>query len=560
MNQSVERSSSDTLDTLVVGAGFAGMYGLVKLRQLGMSVIAIEAAGDVGGTWYWNRYPGARCDVESMEYSYSFSDALQQEWNWSERYAAQPEILAYAQHVAARFDLRRSIRFNTRIVKAQYDWNTQRWSATTDQGDTVHARFILMAGGCLSLPRLPDFPGRDDFEGRILHTGRWPHEPVSFDGLRVGVIGTGSSGIQVIPQVAKAAKQCVVFQRTPGYSLPAFNRSLDDEFRHWYKLNYSQRREKARYSVAGSASHPVPTRSAFSDSHEERAETYEGAWARGSTSFLRCYNDILTDRTANETMSEFVRHKIRATVKDSRVAEKLIPKTHQIGTKRICLDTNYYETYNRDNVRLIDLRQDPLVRFTRTGIQTESEHCELDAVVFATGYDAMTGALLDIDFSVKGGASLREKWRSGATTYLGLMTAGFPNLFIVTGPGSPSVLANMITGIEQHIEWIADCLRFVRENGYTTVEADPVAERQWVDHVNQLADATLLPQADSWYVGANIPGKPRVFLPYVGGHGNYRMKCADVAFQHYEGFLFGRGGSAQDTSSVSHSERMSNNG
>jgi cyclohexanone monooxygenase len=525
-------------DALIIGAGFAGMYGIVKLRELGMDIVAVEAGSDVGGTWYWNRYPGARCDVESMDYSYSFSRELQQEWNWSERYSAQPEILAYAKHVADRFDLRRSIRFGTRITAAQFDRELNQWTATTDQGDTIRSRYIVMAGGCLSLPRLPDFEGRDDFKGRILHTGRWPEEPVSFEGLRVGVIGTGSSGIQVIPQVARSAKECTVFQRTAGYSLPAFNQALDEEFRTWYKANYPQRREKARYSVAGSAGHPVPTRGALEDSDAERTQTYEAAWKRGNTSFLRCYNDILTNAEANETMSAFVRQKIRNTVKDPAVAEMLVPKTHLIGTKRICLDTHYFETFNRENVRLVDLRSNPIVRFTATGIETRSGHHELDAVVFATGYDAMTGALLDIDFAVEGETSLREKWRDGATTYLGLLTAGFPNLFIVTGPGSPSVLANMITGIEQHIEWIADCLRYARENGYASIEADPAYERDWVKHVNQLADATLLPLADSWYLGANIPGKPRVFLPYVGGHGNYRMKCADVAFQRYEGVRF----------------------
>jgi cyclohexanone monooxygenase len=528
------------LDAVIVGAGFAGLYAVHKLRGLGLTVRAYEAGTDVGGTWYWNRYPGARCDVESLEYSYSFSEDLQQEWHWSEKYAAQAEILRYANHVADRFDLRRDIRFDTRVVSGEFDRETNRWTITTDGGEVVSARFFIMAGGCLSLPRMPDFPGRDSFQGRLYHTGTWPHEGVDFTGLRVGVIGTGSSGIQVIPQVAKQARQLTVFQRTPNFSLPAFNKAMEPELEAWYKKHYRARREKARYSSAGIAGHPTPDKGALEVDAQERGETYESGWARGSTGFTRIYKDILSNKEANETMAEFVRGKIRRTVKDPRVAALLTPTDHHIGTKRICLDTDYYETYNLDNVRLVDVRTDPIEAITPTGIRTRGGEHELDAIVFATGYDAVTGAVLNIDIRTKGERSLAEKWKDGPRTYLGLMTAGYPNLFLITGPGSPSVLTNMITSIEHHVEWIADCVDHLRSQGIERIEADAAHENRWVEHVNEVADTTLFPLANSWYTGANIPGKPRVFLPYIGGHGVYRMKCADVAFKGYEGFTLSR--------------------
>ena len=525
-----------TLDTLIVGAGFAGMYAIHKLRDIGLKVRAFEAGSDVGGTWYWNRYPGARCDVESMEYSYSFSNDLQGEWQWTEKYAAQPELLRYAGHVADRFRLREDIQFNTRVVSAEFDANKNLWTVSTDQGETVEAQFFIMAGGCISLPRMPEFPNRDSFKGKLYHTGTWPHEGVDFSGMRVGVIGTGSSGIQIIPQLARQAAHCTVFQRTPNFSLPAFNGPMDPQFERWYKKHYQARREKARYTSAGIAGHPLPDKGALEVSTEERNRVYEEGWNRGSTGLTRAFKDILSNKDANETMSEFVREKIRNTVKDPQVAALLTPTDHFIGTKRICLDSDYYETYNRTNVELVDVRKQPIQEITPKGISTTEKEYELDAIVFATGYDAVTGAVLNIDIRNRDGLTLAQKWTAGPRTYLGLMTAGLPNLFLITGPGSPSVLTNMITSIEHHVEWITDCLAYLRDQGIQRMEADSAYEDRWVEHVNEVANTTLFPLADSWYTGANIPGKPRVFLPYIGGHGNYRMKCADVAFKGYEGF------------------------
>jgi cyclohexanone monooxygenase len=536
----VRRDDRPSVDAVIVGAGFAGMYAIHKLRAIGLTTLAFEAGQDVGGTWYWNRYPGARCDVESVEYSYSFSDALQQEWRWTERYASQPEILRYASHVADRFDLRRDIRFGTRVLAADFDPACDLWTVQTDQGDVVQARYFIMAGGCLSLPRLPDFAGRDSFRGKLHHTGTWPHEGVDFTGQRVGVIGTGSSGIQVIPQIARDAAHLTVFQRTPNFSLPAFNRAIAPEADAWYKQHYAQRREKARYSAGGIAAHPLAHKNALDVPHEEREREYDMGWQRGSTGYSKLYKDLLVSNEANETAAAFVRRKISQIVRDPAVAEKLTPRDHPIGTKRLCLDTGYYDTYNRDNVTLVDVRHDPIAEIVPEGIRTEGRLHALDAIVFATGYDAVTGAVLGIDIRVRGGGTVAAKWAGGPRTYLGLMTAGFPNLFLVTGPGSPSVLTNVIAAIEQHVEWIADCINHMRTRGLQRIEADASYEDAWVEHVNDVAAATLLTQANSWYLGANVPGKPRVFLPYAGGLGTYRMKCADVAFNEYEGFILER--------------------
>jgi cyclohexanone monooxygenase len=521
---------------VIVGAGFGGLYAIHKMRQAGLAVRAFEAGDGVGGTWYWNRYPGARCDVESLEYSYSFSEELQQSWQWSEKYASQGEILRYANHVADRFELRDAIQFETRVQAAEFDRDANLWTLTTDRGDVVSARFFVMAGGCLSLPRMPDFPGRDSFEGKLYHTGMWPHAGVDFTGQRVGVIGTGSSGIQAIPKIAEQAVHCTVFQRTANYSLPSWNTPMPKEYEDWYKLHYQARREKARYSSAGIACHPTPDKGALEVAPDARESVYEAGWQHGGTGFTRIYRDILTNKKANETMAGFVRQKIRDKVKDPQVAALLMPNDHAIGTKRICVDTDYYETYNRDNVLLVDVRKHPIVEITPAGLRTTEKDYTLDAIVFATGYDAVTGAILNIDIRCKGGTSLADKWADGPRTYLGIMTAGFPNLFMVTGPGSPSVLTNMITSIEHHVEWITDCIRYLKTKGVRRMEAQPSHEDAWVQHVNEVADTTLFPQANSWYVGANIPGKPRVFMPYVGGHGVYRMKCADVVFKGYEGF------------------------
>jgi cyclohexanone monooxygenase len=523
------------VDAIVVGGGFAGLYMLHRLRGLGLSTQVFEAGSDIGGTWFWNRYPGARCDIESLEYSYSFDNDLQQSWRWSERYASQPEILRYIGHVAERFDLRRSIQLGTRVAGALFDHGSSRWTVTTAAGEAWSARFCIMATGCLSAAKVPQIPGLDRFEGSTYHTGLWPEGGVDFTGQRVGVIGTGSSGIQTIPMIAKEAAQLLVFQRTPHFSMPARNRPLETDEERDTKARYGAMRKAARESVAGVAGYPVPTQSAFDVDEAQRRAAYERHWNDGRTAIGRVYTDLLTDEAANETAADFVRAKIRAMVFDPDVAESLLPR-HPIGTKRVCLDTGYFDTYNQPNVTLVDLRKQPLVEFTSRGVRTEGATYALDAVVFATGFDAMTGSLLAIDIRTGTGASLREHWAAGPRTQLGLMSAGFPNLFFITGPGSPSVLSNMIVCIEQHVDWIADCLSELQRRSATRIEATTAAEDGWVEHVNEVAHRTLFPIANSWYMGANVPGKPRVFMPYVGGVGPYRKICDAVAADGYRGF------------------------
>jgi cyclohexanone monooxygenase len=523
-------------DVVIVGAGFAGLYMLHRVRALGLTVCAVEKATDVGGVWFWNRYPGARCDVESMEYSYSFSEALQQEWHWSERFAAQPEILAYASHVADRFDLRQDIRFATSVTTAHYDDAAARWHLDTDQGTRMTARFCIMATGCLSNARTPPLAGLADFTGNTYHTGEWPHEGVDFSGQRVGVIGTGSSGLQAIPMLAAQARELVVFQRTPNFSLPARNAPMDDAFESAWKTQYPQKRQKAREETLSGVLYDRSSRKAHETSAEDRQSEYERRWSGGGINFMHSFNDLMSDLRSNATAAEFVRRKIRAIVHKPEVAELLAPKDHPIGSKRICVDSHYFATYNRENVSLVDLRAAPIVSVTPTGLQTADQHYQLDSLVFATGYDAMTGALLKMDIRGRGGKSLTDVWQDGPRTYLGLAIAGFPNLFTITGPGSPSVLSNMIFAIEQHVDWIADCLRHLHEQQILSIEADPQAQDAWVAHVNQVADLTLFPLANSWYMGANVPGKPRVFMPYAGGVVPYRQKCDDVAAHGYAGF------------------------
>ena len=529
--------SADVDVVVVGGGGVAGLYLLYRLRGLGLNVTAFEAGSDVGGTWYWNRYPGCRCDVDSLEYSYSFANDLQQEWHWPERYGTQPEILKYVNHVADRFDLRRYIQFNTRVTSAVFDANSNLWTVTTDQNDMIRATFCVMATGNLSTPRKPDFPGIDDFEGEWYHTGLWPHEGVDFTGLRVGVIGTGSSGVQSIPYIAAQAQHLHVFQRTANFSLPARNGPMNVQTELTHKAEYPARRKAAYDTPFGIAGYPPPAKSALEVPADERDQIYEDKWAEGgSISFLYAFNDLLTNKAANDTASEFVRQKIRSMVKDQEVAELLAPHTHPMGTKRLILDTNYYETYNRDNVTLVDVKSAPIEGITKTGLRTAQTNYELDAIVFATGFDAMTGAMLDIDIRVEGGPSLKEAWSAGPRTYLGLMIAGFPNLFMIMGPGSPSVKAQMILGAEQHTDWIAECLQHLRSRELSSVEATAKAEEDWVIHVKEVADSTLYPLANSWYLGANIPGKPQVFMPYVGGVQLYKKKCDEVVANGYEGF------------------------
>ncbi|HUJ99106.1 MAG TPA: NAD(P)/FAD-dependent oxidoreductase [Stellaceae bacterium] len=530
----------EKFDAIIVGAGVGGLYAIHRLHKLGLKVRAFEAGGGVGGTWYWNRYPGCRCDVESLEYSYSFSDELQREWHWPERYGTQPEILRYVNHVADRFDLRRDIEFNTRVKEAVFDSKMNAWTVKTDKGKIASARFCIMATGNLSTPRRPKYPGLERFKGKWYHTGLWPHEGVDFTGLRVGVIGTGSSGVQSIPIIAKQAKHLYVFQRTANFSLPARNAPMDPDKETAHKAEYPERRRAAFDTPFGISGYPPPVKSALDTSEDERLQAYEAKWMEGgSISFLYSFTDLLISKEANETASEFVRRKIRATVRDPRTAELLCPNDHPIGTKRLVLDTDYYETYNRDNVTLVDIRSKAIREITPTGLSTADADYELDAIVFATGFDAMTGAMKEIDIHTDAGMSIRQKWEHGPRTYLGIMIAGFPNLFMITGPQSPGVKSQMILSCEQHVDWIADCLQYLRARGCSRIEAEQDAEDAWVQHNNEVANRTLYPLAKSWYVGANIPGKPRVFMPYVGGVTAYKKRCDEVAANGYQGFCLG---------------------
>jgi cation diffusion facilitator CzcD-associated flavoprotein CzcO len=527
-------------DAVVVGSGFSGLYMLYRLRDvLGLSVREYEAGDGVGGTWYWNRYPGARCDSESYYYSYSFSDELQQEWVWSSKYPEQPEILQYLEHVADRFDLRKDIQLSTRVTSAVFHEDGDYWEVHTDQGDVVTARFFISAVGCLSAANVPAIPGLDQFEGDWYHTGAWPQEGVDFTGKRVGLIGTGSTGIQATPVIAAEADHLTVFQRTPNYSVPARNFPLTDDQLRQIKDHYDEIRRKCRASFGGFPYDPSD-KSAMEVSDDEREATYESLWAEeGGFKFIYgSYNDLLFNEASNDTASEFIRRKIREIVTDPEVAETLLPRDYPYGTKRPPIDTDYYETFNRDNVTLVDLRKTPIMEITANGIRTTGRDYELDIIVFATGFDAMTGSLLRIDIEGANGLTLKEKWEGGPTTYLGVQVAGFPNMFVITGPGSPSVLTNMPMAIEQHVEWIADCISYLREQGLTRVEATAEAEEAWVEHVHEVAESTLFPRANSWYLGANIPGKKRVFMPYVGGFAPYHKRCNEIVTNGYEGFAF----------------------
>jgi cation diffusion facilitator CzcD-associated flavoprotein CzcO len=531
-----ETADTETVDAVVVGAGFAGLYMLFRLRELGLRVRGFEAASDVGGTWWYNRYPGARCDVISMDYSFSFSKELEQDWDWSERFATQPEILSYANHVADRFDLRRDVRFDTQVTSAVFDEHEARWTVSTDRGDRVSARYTIMATGCLSTPKRLEIDGLDRFAGPVYHTGSWPHEGVDFSGQRVAVIGTGSSGIQCIPIIAEQAAHLTVFQRTPAFSMPAANAPLDPEQVDEWKARYAEHRGEARQTGFGAIMVPAGD-SALAAAPDERKSTYQERWGWGVlTGLVSSYSDLLINAEANDTAAEFVRSKIAETVADPEVAATLMPKDYPFCTKRPCLDTGYYETYNRPQVRLVDLRQTPLTEVTPTGVRTSADDHDVDCIVLATGFDAVTGALARIDIRGRDGVALRDKWADGPRTYLGLTVAGFPNFFTITGPQSPSVLTNMMVSIEQHVEWIADCLDHLRRQGTEVIEATVEAEDAWVDLVSLVADVTLFPKANSWYMGANVPGKPRVMLAYVGGAASYRERCEAVVASGYQGF------------------------
>jgi len=524
-------------DALIIGAGFAGLYALHLLRdRQGLDVRVLEAADGVGGTWYWNRYPGARCDSESWSYCFQFDDALVREWRWTERYPRQPEILRYLDHVADRYDLRRDIAFRARVTAARFDEADALWVVTTEAGARFAAPFLVTAVGCLSAANLPAIPGLETFRGRWVHTGAWPEEGVDFAGRRVGLVGTGSTGIQATPVIAAEAARLTVFQRTPNYSVPARNHPLDDAFRARIRDGWGELKALMRSNTNG---HPyrISEVDTFTVGPEERRARYEQSWQRGGLSFRATFRDMMVSRAANDEASAFIRDKVRAVVTDAATAEALTAFDHGFATKRPPIDTGYFETFNRENVRLIDIRADPIVRIVPEGIETRAETVPLDIIVFATGFDAMTGPLLRLGLTGRGGGTLAEAWAEGPRTYLGLGIPGFPNLFTVTGPGSPSVLTNMPVAIEQHVEWIAAAIAWARGSGVRMIEATEEEATRWTAHVDEVANATLYPTAaSSWYLGANVPGKPRVFMPYLGGLARYRATCEAVAAECYRGF------------------------
>ena len=533
------------LDAVIIGAGFSGMYQLLCLRdRLGLSALVLEAGEGVGGTWYWNRYPGARCDSESHSYCYSFSPELLQEWVWTERYPEQPEIMRYMNHVADRFSLRRDIRFNTRVTGASWDAAENLWRVETHAGQHYAARYLIAAVGCLSTANVPKIAGLDSFEGRWLHTGEWPHEGVDFTGLRVGQIGTGSTGIQSVPVIAEQAGHLTVFQRTANYSTPARNAPLTAEFQAWVKANYGEITQTMRQTRNGHWFR-IQDRSVFSVSEEEREAAFERAWEKGGLQFRSEFGDITTNLEANSKAAEFIRRKIRETVTDPEKARLLSEIDHPYAAKRPPIDSGYFEAMNRDNVTLVDVKANPIVAITPTGIRTTAAEYEVDVIVFATGFDAMTGPLLRLNITGRDGLALSDAWAAGPRSYLGLQVEGFPNMFTVTGPGSPSVLTNMPVAIEQHVEWITQAIAHLRAEGVDRIEPDPQAVADWLVKVDEAAAETLLPQASSsWYLGANVPGKPRVFMPYAGGMAKYREICDRVAAEGYTGFVLERDGAA----------------
>jgi cation diffusion facilitator CzcD-associated flavoprotein CzcO len=538
-HQEARAESATDFDAVIVGAGFSGLYMLHSLRdEMGLSARVYEAGDGVGGTWYWNRYPGAQSDSPSHIYCYSFDEELRQEWEWTEIYPDQHEILSYLEHVADRFDLNRDIQLGTRVTEAAFDEETNRWEVRTDTGDVVSARFVISAIGALSSANVPDIPGLDTFEGDRYHTAEWPHEGVDFTGKTAGVIGTGATGIQIIPEIAEQADHLTVFQRTPNYAIPARNGPLDSEDLRQIKESYDEIWDEIRHAFAGFQLHMID-HGALDVPPEERERVYQERWDRGGFGlWLANYNDIFFTREANDTISEWLREKIQERVDDPVTAEKLTPRDHAFGTKRVPLETNYYEAFNRDNVELVNVRDAPIQEITPTGVRTQDGDYEFDVLVFATGFDAITGPIDNIDIRGRGGQLLREKWADGPRTYLGLTSAGFPNLFFITGPQSPSVLSNMPVSIEQHVEFVSGIIERMQERGLELIEPTAEAEEEWTDHAQEVAYATLFPESATWYMGANIPGKPQVFLPYLGGVGPYRQKCDEIAANDYEGFAF----------------------
>ena len=525
----------EQVDALIIGAGFAGLRALYKLRGLGKRVVVLEASDGIGGVWYHNAYPGARCDVESFDYSYSFSPELEQEWRWSERYATQPEILRYINHVADRFDLRGDIRLNTRMTNATYDEQTARWTITAEDGRQWSAHFFVMCVGQLSTTKRPAYPGQSLFRGEIIHSGLWPKHEVEFAGKRVAIIGTGSSGMQMTPVIAKQAAHLTVFQRTANYSIPAANAPVTDEEDRQVKANYRARREMAWNSPTGLGFRPNK-QSALEASPEEREKVYEAAWNRWGFGFALAYYDILLSKPANNTAAEFIQRKIGSVIEDPVKREKLTPKGHSFAARRPSVDSGYFQAFNRGDVELADLREFPILEFTPEGIRTAEKLHEFDIIIFATGFDAFTGSLLKPEIVGRGGLTLKEKWAAGPVTQLGVGVADFPNMLIVVGPGSPSLLSNVMVSIEEQIDWLADLIQAMQVNGQVEFEALPEAERAWVEHVNARAKETLYLTTDSYYNGAEVAGKPRVFMPYSGGVRGYRRFLKQCAEEGYSGF------------------------
>lgn len=525
----------DQVDIVVIGAGFAGLRALYTLRALGKKVLVLEAAPDVGGVWYHNGYPGARCDVESYDYSYRFSPELEQEWRWSERYATQPEILRYINHVADRFDLRKDIRFNSRMKRASYDEAAKRWAVTTEDGLEISAQYFVLAVGQLSTTKAPDYPGQSSFKGEIIHSGVWPRHEVEFEGKRVAIIGTGSSGMQMTPVIAKKAAHLTVFQRTPNYSVPASNAPVSDEEDRQVKANYRARREQALNSPTGLGFVPNK-KSALEATPEEREAVYEAAWHRLGFGFALAYHDLLLSKEANDTAAEFVRRKLASVIDKPELREKLIPKDHPFAARRPSVDSGYFQAFNRDNVELADVREFPILEFTPEGIRTTAKQHEFDIIIFATGFDAMTGSLLKPEIVGRGGLTLKQKWKNGPVTQLGVAVSGFPNMLIVVGPGSPSLLSNVLLSTEEQIDWLASLISKMDSEDVAEFEAKPAAEQAWVEHVNEKARQTIYMMTDSYYNGAEMPGKPRVFLPYSGGVRGYRRLLQQCAAEGYTGF------------------------
>ena len=527
----------NTFDAIIIGAGICGLYQLYRLRELGLSVRVFEAGSGVGGTWYWNRYPGARFDSESYTYGYSFSELLAQQWDWSEHFSAQPETLRYLEFAADQFDLRKDIQFNARVAQARYDEKANHWTVTTHSGTQARAQYLITAVGVLSAPYTPAIAGRDDFQGESWHTAHWPHRPVDLSNKRVGVIGAGATAVQLITEVAKNVGQLTVFQRTANYCIPLNNRPIAATEQAALKAGYGVMFERCR-ATFGAFLHDFDPRSAFDVSDQEREAIYERLWNEPGFGFwLGNFHDIMSDERANETIAEFVRKKIRQRVNSPLVAERLTPRDHCFGTKRVPLESGYYEAYNRPNVELVDLKATPIARITAVGIETSAQEYPCDVIIFATGFDAVTGALTRMDIRGQGGIALKDKWQEGPRTYLGLQIAGFPNLFTVVGAHNAANFCNVPRCGEQNVEWVSDCLRYMRDHKLARICATLEAEDAWRAHCEQVVSHTLFSRTDSWFMGANIPGKKRTFLGYGGGLPRYREKCDEVAAAGYQGFI-----------------------